>query len=232
MNELINRAQAGDKKAMSEIINSNMGLVWNITKRYGGRGYDIEELFQVGCVGFIKAIQKFDVSFEVQLSTYAVSMIMGEIKRFIRDNGAIKVSRNLKELAVKIKEIQENQIKKGLEEFEIEKLAQKLNVQKEDIIMALDAALYVDSLDRKISEDDNSSIGDKLASENDEYTDLLNKITIKNIIKILNDNERKVIIFRYYKEKTQAEISKILGISQVQVSRIEKRALARLKSYI
>lgn len=232
MNELIWRAQSGDQKAMSEIIDSNAGLVWNIAKRFTFRGYDIEELFQVGCMGFIKAIKKFDVSYDVQLSTYAVTMIMGEIKRFIRDNGSIKVSRSLKELSSKIRDIQEEQVKSGREEFTMEELEKKLNVSKEDIIMALDAALYVDSLDRKISEDDVSSIGERIPCEEKEYNNLLDKLTIESILHKLDENERKVIIFRYYKEKTQTEISKILGISQVQVSRLEKKALSRLKNFV
>ena len=179
MKELIWQAQSGDKKAMSVIIDENIGLVWNIVKRFQGRGYELEDLFQIGCIGFVKAIQRFNTEYETQLSTYAVPMIIGEIKRFLRDNGPIKVSRSLKELAMKVRQLQEEEELKG-EELTVIQLAEKLNVSKEEIIVALDATSYVESLDKKIYDDDETTIGEKLIYETHEYQNLLNKLTIEN----------------------------------------------------
>ncbi len=229
MNELIWQAQSGDKRAMSEIIDDNIGLVWNIVKRFNNRGYELEDLFQIGCIGFVKAVQRFNTDYETKLSTYAVPMIIGEIKRFIRDNGPVKVSRSLKELACKVRQLQDDEEKNGREELSIEELSNKLNVSKEDIVIALDSTSYVESLDRKIY-DDETTIGERVIYEDNEYKDLLNKITIEKMLEMLNEKEKRVILYRYFKEKTQTEISNILGISQVQVSRIEKKALEKMRA--
>lgn len=228
MKELIWQAQRGDKEAMSTIIDENIGLVWNIVKRFQGRGYELEDLFQIGCIGFVKAIQRFNTEYETQLSTYAVPMIIGEIKRFLRDNGPIKVSRSLKELAMKVRQLQEEEEIRG-EELTVVQLAEKLNVPKEEIIVALDATSYVESLDKKLYDEDDTTMGEKIVCETQEYHHLLDRLTIEKMFQQLNEKEKRVILYRYYKEKTQNEISHILGISQVQVSRIEKKALEKMR---
>ena len=229
MNELIKRAQNGDEVAMSKIIEDNVGLVWNIVKRFLNRGYEKEDLFQIGCVGFVKAIKRFNLEYENKLSTYAVTMIIGEIKRFLRDDGMIKVSRNLKEIATKVREIQEYNVKQLGTEITIDEISKKLNISKEDIVLALESTMLVDSLDKTISgekEDDTSY--EKIIIKENEYDKLIDKITIEKVLEILDDDERKVIIYRYYREMTQSKVAQIIGTSQVQVSRIEKRALHKM----
>ncbi len=233
MNELIKRAQNGDEVAMAEIINDNVGLVWNIVKRFYNRGYEKEDLFQIGCLGFIKAIKRFDLNCENKLSTYAVTMIIGEIKRFLRDDGAIKVSRGLKEIATKVRELQEYNIKQFGIEFSIEEIARMINIPKEEIVLALEATSYVDSLDKTISgEKDDDTIGEKIVKKESEYDKLLDKITIQRELNILDEEERRVIIYRYYKELTQSQVAKLIGTSQVQVSRIEKKALNKMHNNV
>ncbi len=229
MNELIERAQNGDEEAMTKIINENVGLVWNVVKRFYNRGYDKEDLFQIGCLGFIKAIKRFNLEFENKLSTYAVTMIIGEIKRFLRDDGMVKVSRSLKENATKIKELQETSIKKFGLELGIDEIAERLEMSVEDVVLALEATAYVDSLDKTITgEKDDDTVGEKIVKEENDYDKLINKMTIEAVLKILNDEEKKVIIYRYYREMTQAQVARIIGTSQVQVSRIEKKALSKM----
>lgn len=227
MDELILRAQNGDTEAMNEIIRENVGLVWNVVKRFSNRGYEMEDLFQIGAMGFVKAVKRFDVTLGNQLSTYAVSMIIGEIRRFLRDDGMVKVSRNLKEVAGKIKELME---RKPEEEYTVERLAKELQVEKEEIVEAMEASRFVESLDCKIGDEENArSIGETIASKKDEYLDLMNKMTIESLLETLDERERKVIIYRYYKEMTQSKVAEVYGTSQVQVSRIEKKALEKMK---
>lgn len=233
MKELIKRAQSGDEEAMTKIINENVGLVWNVVKRFYNRGYDKEDLFQIGCLGFVKAIKRFNLNFENKLSTYAVTMIIGEIKRFLRDDGIVKVSRNLKEIATKIREIQEMSIKKYGVELGIEDISKKLDISKEDIILALESTSYVDSLDKTITgEKDDDTIGEKIIKDENEYEKLINKMTVETVLKILTEEEKKVIIYRYYRDMTQSQIAEKIGISQVQVSRIEKRALCKMRDNV
>ncbi len=230
MTDLILRAKEGDKKAMDEIINENVGLVWNVVKRFANRGYELEDLFQIGCIGFVKAIRKFDLSFETQLSTYAVSMIIGEIRRFLRDDGMIKVSRSLKETAGKIKEIK---LQEKNENLTIEYIAEKLELDKEDVLMALDATSLIESLDKPIGDEtDGKTIGEGIKDKVNEYDKLLDKITVTSLLKDLNERERKVIVYRYYKDMTQENVAKMLGTSQVQISRIEKKALLKMRGVI
>lgn len=230
MTDLILRAKEGDKKAMDEIINENVGLVWNVVKRFANRGYELEDLFQIGCIGFVKAIRKFDLSFETQLSTYAVSMIIGEIRRFLRDDGMIKVSRSLKETAGKIKEIK---LQEKNENLTIEYIAEKLELDKEDVLMALDATSLIESLDKSIGDEtDGKTIGEGIKDKVNEYDKLLDKITVTSLLKDLDERERKVIVYRYYKDMTQGNVAKMLGTSQVQISRIEKKALLKMRGVI
>ena len=228
MNELIWQAQCGDKNAMSRIIDENIGLVWNVVKRFTNRGYELEDLFQIGCIGFVKAIQRFNTDYETQLSTYAVPMIIGEIKRFLRDNGPIKVSRSLKELASKVRIMQEEFLLKEGNDLTIYELAKRLSVNSEDIILALDATSHIESLDKKIFDDDERTLKETVVSEDNDYNKLLDRILVESLLDKLSDKEKRIILYRYYKEKTQVEVSNLLGISQVQVSRLEKRALEKM----
>ena len=201
-------------------------------KRFSNRNYELEDLYQIGCIGFIKAIQHFDFTLNNQLSTYATYMVIGEIKRFLRDNGPIKVSRSLKEIAWKVKELQENSMRESGIELSIEEISHILNIEKEDIVLALDASLSVESMDRKVGDEDSQTIADKLADKRDEYERVLNEITLDEALKNLNEQEKKIIIYRYYREMTQTQIANLLGTSQVQISRIEKRALSKMRSKV
>ena len=212
---------------MNEIVNENVGLVWNTVKRFSNRGYELEDLFQIGSIGLIKAVLRFDLNYNTKLSTYAVAMIIGEIKRFLRDDGIIKVSRSLKELAISINDVR---TKNPNKDYTIEELAEILEVAKEDIVMALDACSSVESLDKTISDEQNSrTIGETIEYKYNEYDTLLNKMEINSLLEILDEKEKKVILYRYYKEMKQSDIANILGTSQVQISRIEKRALEKMR---
>lgn len=228
----IKLAQNGDETAMERLIKNNSGLVWNIVKRFSGRGYESEDLYQIGTIGLIKAIKRFDISLEVQLSTYAVPYILGEIKRFIRDDGMIKVSRQTKELSIKIKQLQKEYLNKKGEEITVQELAQKLKVSKEEIAVAIESTNYVDSIysNEHSSSDDERMLIDKIANEKDEYNDLVDKITLSQIINHLEKREKEIILLRFYKGQTQSQVGKILGITQVQVSRIEKKVLEKMRT--
>ena len=228
------KAQNNDDEAMTSIIERNSGLLWSIVKRFLGRGYEGEELYQIACIGFIKAIKRFDTKYDVRLSTYAVPYILGEIKRFIRDDGPIKVSRSLKELCIKIKEIQREYLSKKGEEISISQISKILKVSKEEIAMALESERPIQSIDQEAYDDDTkgeTKIG-KIDNGKDETAELVNKICLGDIIKNLNKREQKIIVLRYYKEKTQTEVAKILGITQVQVSRLEKKILLSMREKI
>ena len=231
--KIIERAQNGSKEDMTKLIEDNSRLVWSIVRRFNGRGYDIEDLYQIGSIGLIKAIQRFDTSFEVRLSTYAVPYILGEIKRFIRDDGPIKISRSIKELNIKIIELQKEYLNKYGKEITLEQLAKELKTSKEDIAMALDSARPVNSIEdsqyRDNKTDKTIRLIDQLSSGKDEENEITNRITIKKLISELKDNEKEVILLRYYKGKTQMQVAKILGITQVQVSRIERKVLDNMK---
>lgn len=231
--KIIERAQNGSKEDMTKLIEDNSRLVWSIVRRFNGRGYDIEDLYQIGSIGLIKAIQRFDTSFEVRLSTYAVPYILGEIKRFIRDDGPIKISRSIKELNIKIIELQKEYLNKYGKEITLEQLAKELKTSKEDIAMALDSARPVNSIEdsqyRDNKTDKTISLIDQLSSGKDEENEITNRITIKKLISELKDKEKEVILLRYYKGKTQMQVAKILGITQVQVSRIERKVLDNMK---
>lgn len=218
--------KVGDSEAMNKIVSENVGLIWNVVRRFNNRGYELDDLFQIGSIGLVKAIKAFDVTFETKLSTYAVSMIIGEIKRFLRDDGMIKVSRHLKEIAGSIRELQRNELDK---DFSINEISEKLGVEKNEIIMALDATNTVESLDRKINDDDGKSIGETIALKKDEYEKIVDKLTAYNMLEILEEREKRIIIYRYFREMTQSQIANIYGTSQVQISRIEKRALEKMR---
>ena len=231
--KIIENAQSGSKDDMTRLIEENNGLIWSIVRRFNGRGYDIEDLYQIGCIGFIKAIQRFDTRFEVRLSTYAVPYILGEIKRYIRDDGPIKVSRSIKELNIKILELQKEYFRKYGRDIKLEEISKELRISKEEITMALDSSKPVDSIENAKYTDNKTdktvSILDQISTGKDEQTEIANRITIKNLISELNDNEKEIILLRYYKQKTQMQVSRILGITQVQVSRIERKVLEKMR---
>jgi RNA polymerase sporulation-specific sigma factor len=225
----IEKAQQGDKASMQKLIENNKGLIWNIVKRFNGRGYETEDLYQIGCMGFIKAMKRFDTSYEVQVSTYAVPYILGEIKRYIRDDGIIKVSRSTKELAIKIADLQKEHYAKTGEEITVMQIAKTLKIPKEEVTYAMDSLKPVSSIYEETSGDDSRSVIDKIPSVNDESNQVIDKIAIKQLIENLDNREKQIILLRFYKDKTQSEVAKILGITQVQVSRIEKKILNSMK---
>lgn len=230
----IEKAQKGDQEAMSNLVKNNMGLVYNIAKRFIGRGYETEDLNQIGAMGLVKSIKKFDTSYNVQLSTYAVPFIIGEIKRYIRDDGKVKVSRSIKELAAKINQIQQEHIRKNGEEIRIEKIAEILNVLKEEVALAIDAnaANVVTSINDPIYNEKSGKeicVGDMIPDENNEEANITDRLTINKLIDELGEQEKEIVISRYFNGKTQSEVAKKLGISQVQVSRIEKKILYSMK---
>ena len=230
----ITAAQNGDKIALDQIIENNKGLIWNIVKRFKDRGYEVEDLFQIGCIGFIKAIKRFSFEYKVKLSTYAVPSILGEIKRFLRDDGPIKVSRSIKELAYKIYIFQKEHLDKTGQEIGIMELAKKLNTSKEEVAVALESVRCIESIDQEETNegDGKTTLINRLSTNSDESKEVVDKLAIKQLINDLQDNEKEIILLRYYKEKTQMEVAKILNISQVQVCRIEKKALYKMKQQI
>ena len=215
-------AQNGDKNVLNDLVKENSGLIYSIARRFINRGYDLEELYQVGAIGLIKAIKKFDFNYNVMLSTFAVTYIIGEIKRFIRDDGPVKISRQIKELSVRIRN--EEKIKPNIK---IEELAEKLNVDKEEIILAMDSTSSPESLEEKIDED-GMSLMDRLSSNENIEEKIINNMALRECIKGLNDREKKIIFLRYYKCQTQKKVADIIGISQVQVSRIENTIIKNL----
>lgn len=214
---------------MGRLVENNKGLIWNIVKRFTGRGYETDDLYQIGCVGFIKAMKRFDTSFEVQVSTYAVPYILGEIKRYIRDDGMIKVSRSTKELAIKILELQKQYLAKTGEEISILEISKTLKIPKEEITYAMDSLRPVSSIYEESSSDDSRNVIDKIPCTKDESNNIVDKIALKQLIENLDDREKQIILLRFYKDKTQSEVAKVLGITQVQVSRIEKKILNSMK---
>lgn len=229
---LIINAKAGDRQAQATLVEKNVGLVWSIVKRFQNRGYEVDDLYQIGSIGLIKAINKFDASYDVKFSTYAVPMIIGEIKRFIRDDGIIKVSRSLKEIASKARITKEILTKELGREPGVNEIAERMNVSPEELVLAIEAGCTPESLYSTVGEGDNTPILliDRInADNNSSEVDLIDKIAIRQILDSLDTRERQIIILRYFKEKTQVQIARLLGISQVQVSRIEKKILKDIK---
>lgn len=232
--ELIKMARSGDKLARDQVIQNNMGLVYSIVSRYAGRGYDAEELSQIGAIGLIKAVDKFDMNFDVKFSTYAVPMISGEIKRFLRDDGMIKVSRSMKENGWKIKRAADRLSQELDREPSIEELAAATEISVEDIVLALEANAEVESLNKPIcfSDGKEASMEEKIPEKTDWNEQLLNRMLIEQLLVRLDDKERELIRMRYYDDRTQREVAERLGISQVQVSRMEKKILRNMRSYV
>ena len=229
--KLINMAHEGDKAARDQLVMDNVGLIWSIVRRFSGRGYEMEDLFQIGSIGLIKAIDKFDTGFDVKFSTYAVPMITGEIKRFLRDDGMIKVSRSIKELGVKVRAAREEMTYALGREPTIEEIAGRLGTSREEVAASLEAAAEVESLYRPADSGDENSpyLMDRLAQDNNDHEDLLNRMVLKDLMEGLEEEQREIILRRYFYNETQTQIAGELGISQVQVSRLEKRILKEMR---
>lgn len=231
--EEIIKAQNKSEEALTNLLEKNSGLVWSIVKRFSSRGHSLEDLYQIGCIGLIKAIQRFDANYNVKLSTYAVPYIIGEIKRFIRDDGPIKISRSIKELAMKIIEMQRESLNKTGSELQINELAKILGIEKENIVVAMDAIKRPESIDEEIYDEmGGETKASRISMNRDETEKTINKICIQELIEELNEDEKQIILLRYYKGKTQAEVAQRLKISQVQVSRIEKKTLLKMRRKI
>ena len=244
---LIARSQAGESKAREVLIEKNLGLVHHIVRRFTGRGCDLEDLFQIGTIGLIKAIDNFDVELGVKFSTYAVPMIAGEIKRFLRDDGLVKVSRTIKENGIKVKLARQRlQASEGREPT-LQEIMKETGLTSEEIVLAMEASIEVESIYSAVYQDDGSevylvdkvvrgvsgSVGSSMVgvsdSEDTEKEELLNRMLLEQLLDSLEPSERELICMRYFQNKTQVEIAGILGISQVQVSRMEKKILLRLR---
>ena len=228
---LLTQAQAGDREAREVLVEKNLGLVHHIVKRFAGRGYDPEDLFQIGSIGLIKSIVKFDLSYDVKFSTYAVPMIAGEIKRFLRDDGMVKVSRSLKENGFKVRQAAQQIEKQSGREATLAQISELTGISVEDIVMAMDATVEVESIYKSVYQSDGNEIYmvDRLASGKDENETVLNHMLLEQLLAGLNGEEKELIALRYFQDKTQVEVAKQLGISQVQVSRLEKRILLRMR---
>ena len=232
--DLIKAAHDGDEEARSKLVTENMGLVWSIVKRFYGRGCESEDLFQIGSVGLIKAIDRFDLDLGLQFSTYAVPLITGEIKRFLRDDGMVKVSRSIKENGIKLSKIREKVMGTLGREATITELATATDMSHEEIFMALEAGMDVGSLQETIYQGDSSEISleEKIADDTDEQEKMLNHMLIEELINALSEDEKRLIHMRYFEERTQAQTACVLGVSQVQVSRMEKKILKEMRQEI
>lgn len=227
--EDIVKAQNGDKEVLEKILKENNGLIWSLVKRFIGKGYEIEDLYQIGCIGFIKAVKRFDINFNYQLSTFAVPYILGEIKKFIRDDGIIKISRNIKELSLKIRELENEYIRKQIDLPTTKQIAEILNVKEEDVLIAIDARKQVESINEEIYEDGKCQRLEQIVPKIDEQNKIIDNLTVKEMVNNLDSRDKQIINLRFFKEKTQSQVAKILGISQVQVSRLERRILNEMK---
>lgn len=241
---LIAKSHAGDKEAREVLIEKNLGLVRTIVRRFLGRGVEPEDLFQIGTIGLMKAVDKFDLSYDVKFSTYAVPMITGEIKRFIRDDGPVKVSRTLKERAMKIRTSVSKLRGELGREPNLEEIARDTGIDQEDIILAMESDTRVESIYSSIYQDDGSEVYlvDKVAagssgcgsisggsSQDPEKEQLINHLLLQQLLSTLKEQERQLIVLRYFRNRTQTEVAAILGISQVQVSRLEKKILLHMR---
>ncbi len=225
----IKKAQTGDNEIFEKILEDNNGLIWSIVKKFVGKGYETQDLYQIGCIGFIKAVKRFDISYNYKLSTFAVPYIFGEIKKFIRDDGMIKVSRNIKELSIKIREIENEYISKTLEIPNTKIIAELLNVKEDEVIMALDSRQQIESINSDLYENGNSQKIEQILPKEDEQSIIIEKLTVQEMMDSLAERDKKIINLRFFCEKTQSQVAKMLGISQVQVSRLERKILNEMK---
>ncbi|WP_078553161.1 RNA polymerase sporulation sigma factor SigF [Bacillus alkalicellulosilyticus] len=227
--KLIEKSQAGDQDARDTIVNRNTRLVWSVVQRFLNRGYEPDDLFQIGCIGLIKSIDKFDLSYDVKFSTYAVPMIIGEIQRFLRDDGTVKVSRSIKELGNKIRKMKDELSKTLGRVPTVNEIAEKLEITPEEVVFAGEASRSLTSIHETVYENDGDPITllDQIADSSE--TKWFEKIALKEAIRHLDERERLIVYLRYYKDQTQSEVANRLGISQVQVSRLEKKILDQIK---
>lgn len=228
-NELIQQAKVGDKYACEELFRLNMGLVKKIALKFLNRGIELDDAIQIGCIGLQKAIQKFDFSYEVQFSTYAVPMIMGEIKRFLRDDGTVKVSRTIKENAYKINLYTEKYQSQFFREPKIAEIAEALQLEKDDVVTALSYSPVCESIYAPVGDDSSATLLDKLPGNENQEESIVEHMTLHELLSQLPERERTLIEMRYFQEKTQNEVAGHLNISQVQVSRIEKKIIETLR---
>lgn len=229
--QLIKLAKQGDKAALDYLIEMNLPLVSSISKKFLNRGYEYDDIFQIGCIGLVKAVNNFDDNFNVKFSTYAVPMIIGEIKRFLRDDGIIKVSRSVKNTARKLHYDKDALTKKLGREPTIEELSNFSGIDKEEIITALESSSSMQYLYDTIHQDDGAPVLliDKLSEDYEEDNEVIDKLALKEALTKLDMKSRQIIMLRYFKDKTQIQVAKMMGISQVQVSRIEKKVLKIMK---
>ncbi len=227
--DLILKSQQGDTEARDLIVNKNTRLVWSVVQRFMNRGYEAEDLFQIGCIGLIKSVDKFDLSYDVKFSTYAVPMIIGEIQRFLRDDGTVKVSRSIKELSNKIRKTKDELTKELRRTPTVNEIALHLDVTPEEVVFASDANRSLTSIHETVYENDGDPI--TLLDQIADHTQIkwFDKIALKEAIRDLGERERLIVYLRYYKDQTQSEVATRLGISQVQVSRLEKKILEQMK---
>ncbi len=228
--ELLKLSKMGDKAAKEELINKNSPLVWSLVRRYMGRNVEGEDLFQIGCIGLIKAVNKFDESFGVQFSTYAVPMIVGEIKRFLRDDGAIKVSRSIKERGMRVARENERLTKILGREPTLTEVATSLDMDLEDAVEAVEAISQPTSLSTELAGEDGGFLLEDTLFSKDNEEEIVEKISLFEMVSKLKETEKKIIFLRYYRGKTQKEVAEEIGISQVQVSRMERRILKEMRS--
>lgn len=234
MMELLLKVKGGDEAARQEFVRGNLRLVLSVIQKFNNRGENIDDLFQIGCIGLIKAIDNFDLSQNVRFSTYAVPMIIGEIRRYLRDNNPIRVSRSLKDIAYKALQVRESLTRTNAKEPTISEVAKELGVEIEDVVMALDAIQDPISLFDPVYQDNGDAIYvmDQVQDKKDTDENWLQEIALKEAIKKLNGREKLVLDLRFYKGRTQIEVADEIGISQAQVSRIEKNALKNMRKYI
>lgn len=231
---LIEQSQKGDQEVRAQLIEQNLGLVRHIVKRYQGRGCDAEDLFQIGVIGLIKAVDHFDLSRDVQFSTYAVPMIMGEIKRFFRDDGIVKISRGIKENAYRIRQSMEQYASRHGREANVQELMEMTGLSREDIVLALEAGYEVESIYQAAykSDDREMLLIDRIPGNKDEHETLTNHIVLQELMEKMDERDRQLIRLRYFENKTQTEVAGLMGISQVQVSRQEKKILLKMRAEI
>ncbi len=228
--KLVKEAQEGSQEAKSKLIEANSPLIKSVIKRFKDKGVEYDDLYQIGCIGFLKAIKNFNPDFNVKFSTYVVPMVIGEIKRFMRDDGMVKVSRALKSLNLQINRFIEKFCQVEQRKPTIEELAKHFQVEEQDIIMAMDSAKMPVSIYTPLDDDESSSLLDRIEPQEDFNEKMVDDIALKEVVKKLDERERKIILLRYYFDKTQSEIAKELNISQVQVSRLENKILDNLKN--
>ena len=228
--KLVKEAQEGSQEAKSKLIEANSPLIKSVIKRFKDKGIEYDDLYQIGCIGFLKAIKNFNPDFNVKFSTYVVPMVIGEIKRFMRDDGMVKVSRALKSLNLQINRFIEKFCQVEQRKPTIEELAKHFQVEEQDIIMAMDSAKMPVSIYTPLDDDESSSLLDRIEPQEDFNEKMVDDIALKEVVKKLDERERKIILLRYYFDKTQSEIAKELNISQVQVSRLENKILDNLRN--